>query len=66
MMPRPPYCDGDSCDYDQQRWQHEPDCSINEVFGDDEDVVWDVAMEDGVARRQLLASVPAQTDRRAA
>lgn len=75
MIPRPPMCDDDRCDYDQTgRWVHTPGCwAVEEV----EAVAWlddtaahmaaATAQEDGYGRAYGTAQ-PARpnTDRRAA
>jgi hypothetical protein len=34
MMPRPPQCDNDNCDYDETGWHHAPECPADADNGD--------------------------------
>jgi hypothetical protein len=65
MMPRPPQCDNDNCDYDETGWHHAPECPAD---ADNGDTPWgsnpalDAAREDGFTS----VFIPRQTAQRRA
>jgi hypothetical protein len=69
MIPRPPQCDDDRCDYDENgQWQHHAACwALEEAERDKwiEDAAFATAREDGYTWQPTpVLTLPAQRDRR--